>query len=83
MVLDAIGSVSFNNYHPVLLSAAGSRHFADDVDTDSDEAFDEEDVERVLKGEKQLVPWIEESSLGLWNFLSQSPNEQSTDTHAP
>lgn len=80
---DAIGSVSFNNYHPVLLSAAGSRHFADDVDTDSDEAFDEEDVERVLKGEKQLVPWIEESSLGLWNFLSQSPNEQSTDTHAP
>jgi WD40 repeat protein len=72
---DAVGSVSFNNTYPVIMSACGSRHFPEDDDSSDDDDDEEEEgswqnnlgqVEERFR--RKTIPWVEESSIGLWLF---------------
>jgi hypothetical protein len=60
--LDAIGSVAFNPYYPLLLSTSGSRHF---LDPDMGQSEDEEQDDTVLKV-KRNGPVTMDNSVKVW-----------------
>lgn len=70
IVLDAIGSVAFHPYKPIMLSASGSRHFFDS-DTDSDIESSRQSVasrQNVVRRSFKTQPVTLDSSIKVWDF---------------
>lgn len=78
---DAVGSVAFHPYKPLLLSVSGSRHFdeapsRDHLDTDSEESeqsdSDDEHGEQgptlVTRSRQKPTPAVKDASAKLWSF---------------
>ncbi|KAJ3516344.1 hypothetical protein NLJ89_g1193 [Agrocybe chaxingu] len=80
---DAVGSVAFHPYMPVLLTTSGSRHFTNEYDEEEDtsESSEEEDADASRQSSRQEStvrrsdlsnPVTFDSSIKVWNFEEKS-----------
>ncbi|SRR6266550_8860522 len=61
--LDAVGSVAFNPYYPLLLSTSGSRHF---LDPEMGESEDDEEQDDTVPKLKRNGPVTMDNSVRVW-----------------
>ncbi|GJE98645.1 WD40 repeat domain-containing protein [Phanerochaete sordida] len=86
---DAVGSVGFHPYKPLLLSVSGSRHYVEGGDSDSEESSEDEsgsddevstDVQiNVRRPRERPSPSVRDASFKIWDFTGS----RGGDTHAP
>ena len=79
---DAVGTVAFHPFKPLLLSASGARHFRPSGLTEANSSSssdyttdDEVNDPTAVRRQRQLLPRTLDSSVKLWRFASSDlPN---------